>query len=625
MGFRPVDPLYHSSGIPVPGAARYGHGMSFGNEFILIGAALVALSILAGMFSSRLGAPLLLVFLGLGMLAGEDGPGGIPFNNFDATYLVGSVALAIILFDGGLRTPRSVFRIALWPALSLATVGVIVTAAIAAAVAVYALGMTPLQGFLIGASVAPTDAAAVFILLHAGGTEIGRRVSATLEVESGANDPMAIFLTIAAVHLLGHPGVSQTSPLGLGQFALEFLREMGGGAVIGLAGGYALLGLINRVEIAAGLYPILAAAGGLIIFAGAQSLEASGFLAIYLAGLILGNHRHRAHAVISRFHDGLAWLAQISMFLMLGLLVAPHDLLDGLAGTAALSLTLIFVARPVAVALSLLPFRFTWREKAFIAWVGLRGAVPIFLASIPVIAGLPHGMQYFDIAFVIVLSSLLVQGWTVAPAARLLGLVLPPAPEAPARQEIELPTSVDRDAAGWRVAPASPALLQPYAKLHLPPRTRILAVIRDGALLDRTTLARLHVDDYVIALVPPEQMIALDALFSTPPRRRHRISAPELGEFVLDAAVRLGEVCSLYGVPFEPVYYDRTLADFMTLRLGPDVVVGDRVKIADIELVVRELRKDKIAKVGLEIEPEAERLPILRLWRRVVNLVRAGA
>lgn len=588
--------------------------MQFGNEFILIGAALVALSIIAGMFSSRLGAPLLLVFLALGMLAGENGPGGIPFSDFHVTYVVGSIALAIVLFDGGLRTPRQVFRIALWPALSLATIGVIVTAVVAAAVAVYALNMRPLEGFLVGATVAPTDAAAVFLLLHARGTEIGRRVSATLEVESGANDPMAIFLAVAAVDLLLHPNVPPSW-----QLAVDFIREMGGGAVIGIAGGYALVALINRVEVAGGLYPILAASGALIIFAGAQSLDASGFLAVYLAGLILGNHRHRAHSVISRFHDGLAWLSQIVMFLMLGLLVTPKDLLDGLSGTVLLGLALIFVARPLAVWLSLVPFRFTWRERAFMAWVGLRGAVPIFLASIPVIAGLPNGTQYFNIAFVVVLSSLLIQGWTVAPAARLLGLVLPPAPEAPARHDIELPASIDRDAAGWRVAPASPALLQSFAKLALPQRSRIIAVIRDGALMDRDRLERLHVDDYVIALVPPEQMIVFDTLFSTPARRRPRITAPELGEFVLDATVRLGQVCNMYGVPFEPVYYDQTLADFMNIRLEDSVVVGDRVKIGDIELVVRELHKDRITKVGLEVEPESERLPILRLWRRLTG------
>lgn len=593
--------------------------MHFGNEFILIGAALVCLSIIAGMFSSRLGAPLLLVFLALGMLAGEDGLGRIQFDNFELAYLVGSMALAIILFDGGLRTPRSMVRLALWPAISLSIIGVAVTAGIAAAVAVYVLDMTPLQGFLVGATVAPTDAAAVFLLLHARGTEISRRVSATLEVESGANDPMAIFLTIVAVDLLMRPVAPGPWELGL-----EFIKQMGGGAAIGILGGYALLSLINRLEIAAGLYPILAIAGALLIFAGAQSLGASGFLAVYLAGLVVGNNRHRAHAVISRFHDGLAWLAQIVMFLLLGLLVTPHDLLDIASGTAALSLALILVARPAAVWISLVPFRFSWREKAFIAWVGLRGAVPIFLASIAVIAGLPNGTLYFDIAFVVVLSSLVIQGWTVAAAARVLGLELPPPPDVPDRQGIDLPTSVDREAAGWRVSPAAPALSYTYDRLPLPKRTRIIAVIRDGVLMDRTKLERLQVDDYILALVPPEQMITLDTLFSTPVKRRRPQAAPELGEFVLDATVRLGQVCGMYGVPFEPLDFDKTLADFLKLRLGTNVVVGDRVKIGDIELVVRELRKDQVVKVGLEIEPEAERLPILRFWRRVVSLWRSS-
>jgi cell volume regulation protein A len=589
----------------------------FGNEFILVGAALVVLAIIAGMFSSRLGAPLLLVFLGLGMVAGEDGL-GIEFSDFHATYLVGSMALAVILFDGGLRTPRATFRIALWPALSLATIGVVVTALIAGAIAVHALAMTPLQGFLVGATVASTDAAAVFILLHARGTEIAKRVSATLELESGINDPMAIFLTVIAVEWLLQPDFAMS-----GRTLLSFALQMGGGALIGVVGGYALLQLINRVEIAAGLYPILAVAVTLIIFAGAQSLNASGFLAVYLAGLILGNHRHRAHAVISRFHDGLAWLAQIVMFLMLGLLVTPSDLFHGLSGEVVLAVSLILVARPVAVWLGLAPFRFTWREKSFIAWVGLRGAVPIFLASIPVIAGVPDGHNYFNVAFVVVLFSLVIQGWTVGRAARVLGLELPPPPDAPERQDIELPTTIDREAAGWAVAQGSPALAARYGDLHLPKRTRIIAVIRDGTLMNRATLERLEVGDYIIALVPPEQVIALDKLFSTPIERRGRPSA-ELGEFVFEASVRLGQVCNMYGVPFEPLDHGKSLADFLHDRLGQNVVVGDRVKIGEVELIVHEMQKNRIAKVGLEVEPEAERLPILRFWNRVRGILRGA-
>jgi cell volume regulation protein A len=284
---------------------------------------------------------------------------------------------------------------------------------------------------------------------------------------------------------------------------------------------------------------------------------------------------------------------------------------------------LILVARPTAVWLSLIPFRFSWREKAFIAWVGLRGAVPIFLASIPVLAGVRNGTLYFDIAFVVVLSSLVIQGWTVSAAARILGLELPPPPDVPERQGIDLPATVDREAAGWRVAPASPALNYTYARLPLPKRSRIIAVIRDGALMDRTKLERLQVDDYVLALVPPEQMIALDTLVSTPIKRRRPHAAPELGEFVLDATVRLGQVCGMYGVPFEPLDFDKTLADFLKMRLGNNIVVGDRVKIGDIELVARELRKDQVVKIGLEIEPESERLPILRFWRRVVGMWRS--
>jgi cell volume regulation protein A len=580
-------------------------------QIILLSAALVSLSILAGMFSSRLGAPLLLVFLGLGMLAGEDGPGGIVFSDFSLTYLVGSVSLAIILFDGALRTPRATFRIAMWPALSLATVGVVVTAVIAGAVAVLVLGLTPLEGFLVGATVASTDAAAVFLLLHKRGTELKKRVSATLEIESGINDPMAVFLTIACVELLLKPELAVTWHV-----AASFVIQMGGGAIIGVGGGYALLWLINRIEIASGLYPILAGSCALVVFSGAQIVDASGFLAVYLAGLVLGNHRHRAQAVIARFHDGLAWLAQIAMFLLLGLLVTPSALLDRLAGELIIAVALLLVARPVAVWLCLLPFRFTWQEKAFIAWVGLRGAVPIFLASIPVLFGVPRGMAYFNVAFVVVLFSLVVQGWTVTKAATLLGLELPPPPEPVERLEIELPTGTDREAGGWRVVATSPALAVPFQELSLPKRTRIISVIRDGTLMNRATLERLAVDDYVIALSPPEQTLALDKLFA--PR-----AAPGgeggLGEFVVGAETTLGRVCGLYGVPFEPLDRDKTLAEFLTMRLGETVVVGDRVRVGAMELVVRDVEKDHIAKVGLEFEPETERLPILRLWRRLTG------
>jgi cell volume regulation protein A len=504
----------------------------------------------------------------------------------------------------------------MWPAVSLATIGVLVTAIVAGAVASWLLGIGWLGGLLVGATIASTDAAAVFLLLHARGTELSKRVSATLELESGMNDPMAIFLTIACIELLTRPSIG----MGASHVVMIFMMQMIGGAAIGIAGGYALLWLINRIEIAAGLYPILAAAVALIVFSGAQMIEASGFLAVYLAGLVLGNNRHRAQQVISRFHDGLAWLAQISMFLLLGLLVTPSALLKHWQAELAIALALIFVARPLAAFLALAPFRFSWREKAFIAWVGLRGAVPIFLASIPVIANVNDGMLYFNIAFVVVITSLLIQGWTVAPAARFLGLELPPTPEPSDRQGIDLPLSADREAASWRVAPQSPALEHRFAELPLPRRTRVIAVIRDGSVMNRESLEKLESEDYVIALAPPQHVIALDRLFSTPLSDRSS-SIGSLGDFVFAGDVSIGRLCGMYGLPFEPLMLDDSLDEFLRMRLGGSAVVGDRVPIGTVELIVREVDRGHVTKVGLAIEPPTERLPALRLLGRLWSMV----
>src|SRR5271154_775993 len=450
--------------------------MEASHQLILLGAALVLLSIFAGLFSARFGAPLLLVFLGLGMLAGEDGPGGIRFNDFQAAYLIGSVALAVILFDGGLRAERDAVRRALLPSLTLATVGVIVTAAIVGLVAVAAFGVSWPQGLLIGATVASTDAAAVVSLLHLRKLDIHARVSATLEVESGINDPMAIFLTVLLVELLFRSHASFDV-----HALVLFATEMGGGTAIGVLGGYLLLWLVNRLDAASGLYPILALAGAVFLFGGARTVGASGFLAVYLAGLILGNHRHRATQVIERFLDGFAWLSQIVLFLMLGLLVTPSALAPMLGPSLVIATALMLVARPVAVALCLLPFRYTAPEIAFISWVGLRGAVPIFLAIIPVLAGLPDAAMFFGVAFIVVLISLILQGWTVATAARTFDLDVPPLQQA-SRLDIELPGRLgdENTVAGYRVEARSRAASKAVDALPLPPTASILVVIRDG-------------------------------------------------------------------------------------------------------------------------------------------------
>jgi potassium/hydrogen antiporter len=360
------------------------------HQLILLGSVLVLLSIFAGVFSARLGAPLLLVFLGLGMLAGGEGPGGILFRDFHAAYLIGSIGLAIILFDGGLRTDPTDVRRALWPSLALATIGVIVTAAIVGMAMTLLFSTSWPRGLLVGAIVSPTDAAAISALLHLRRLELRARVAATLEVESGINDPISVLLTVLLVGLLLAP-----APLAESYIAALLAREVAGGAAFGLGGGYLLLALINRLEATSGLYPILALAGATALFGAAQTAGASGFLAVYLAGLIIGTHRHRATQVINQAFDAFAWLSQIVLFLMLGLLVTPSTLVPMLGPSLAVAVVLMLVARPVAVALCLLPFRYTAPEIAFISWVGLRGAVPIFLAVIPVLAGLLDAAVFF--------------------------------------------------------------------------------------------------------------------------------------------------------------------------------------------------------------------------------------
>ena len=391
--------------------------MAASHNIILIAGVLCLFAILAGLFSARIGTPLLLVFIAVGMLAGEDGPGRIRFDDFEVAYLTGSIALAAILFQGGLGTERHMIRQALWPSAALATVGVAISAGIVGAAARWLFGFSWPEAFLLGAVTAPTDAAAVSVLLRLSRAAVPSRVTAALEVESGLNDPMSVFLTVGLVEVLVSP-----HGLPLEDAALLFLKEMGGGAVIGLASGYALQWLFKRLKTERSIFPVVAVASALAIFGGAQVLGASGFLAIYLAGVITGNSDHAAREIVASFFEALSWLAQIVLFLMLGLLVTPHELPPLILPALAVTAVLILLARPTGVAVCLLPFRWRPREAAFISWVGLRGAVPIYLTIIPLLAGARAGQEMFNIVFVVVIVSVAVQGWTITPAARLLRL-----------------------------------------------------------------------------------------------------------------------------------------------------------------------------------------------------------
>jgi NhaP-type Na+/H+ and K+/H+ antiporter len=404
------------------------------NELILVGGALGMVAIFAGLISRRIGAPLLLVFLALGMLEGEDGPGGIIFDDFRFAYLIGSIALAVILFEGGLKTGLPTFRRALVPALLLATVGVAATAGIVGAAAHWLGGVPLAPALLLGAAVAPTDAAAVASLLRSARLAVPERVLALLEVESGLNDPMSIFLTLVLMGVL-----RASTPLSAGHAALMFLEEMAGGAAFGLAGGWLLRGMFRRLRLDGTLAPILGLTGCFTLFGAAQVAGTSGFLAIYLAGVVAATGRHATRDAIEHFFEAMAWLSQIVLFLMLGLLVTPHELVPLIPRAIGVALVLIFIARPAAVFACLAPLGFHPRESAFASWVGLRGAVPIYLTIVPVLADPARGGVLFGVVFVIVIASLVIQGWSIPLVGRLLGYARTAEGGATAPREAESP------------------------------------------------------------------------------------------------------------------------------------------------------------------------------------------
>jgi cell volume regulation protein A len=391
--------------------------MDGGAHILLTLSGLLLIALAAAAAGERVGAPLLLVFLAVGVLAGPEGPGGLVLDDPDAAFTAASAALAVILVDGGLRTRPDALSLGLRPGLVLATFGTVLTAAITALAASAAFGLGWRESLLIGAIVSSTDAAAVFALIGGGGAKVRQRLSATLEVESGVNDPVAVFLTVALAGMLAHPETESV---------LGFLSELGweamGGLVIGVGAGRALAGITPRLRLAPGLRPILILAAGLFAFALAQALGASGFLAAYVCGVA---HARRDKGVVeaeARALDGFAWLAQLLLFLTLGLLATPSHIVVVAGPALAVALALTLIARPIAVFLSLAPFRFSRNEQLFAAWAGLRGATPIFLGLAPVALGTPNASLYFSVAFVAVGVSLVAQGWTTGAAARLLGV-----------------------------------------------------------------------------------------------------------------------------------------------------------------------------------------------------------
>ncbi len=565
----------------------------------LIGALMLVISIMLSPLSSRLGMPVLLIFLVVGMMMGEDGPGGLLFDDFELAFLIANLALGVILLDGGMRTRAETFRVGLRPALILASFGVFLTAAGAGLVAWWVFDLHWLTALLIGAIISSTDAAAVFSLLQGRGLHLNERVSATLEIESGSNDPMAIFLTLMLVTMIEAGGASE------GWMALVMLvKQFGIGSVVGVAGGFIVVEMANRIRLTPSLYPLLVVAAGIMVFSGTNALGGSGFLAIYLTGVIIGNRPVRMMPMILQVHDGLAWLAQLCLFLMLGLLVTPSELLPLAGGGLILAFALIFLIRPITIMATLWPFGFNRRELGFISWVGLRGAVPIVLALFPIIADIPQAQLIFHVAFFIVLVSLVVQGTTMAPLARKLRLEVPTGEDPYRRLPLDVPAAGDHELMLFPLKGDAWKTPRSLGQLRLPDNTAIAGVFRKRTCHQPTPDMEVCTGDVLAMFATPAVLPELGKALSGRHAPRYLAERAFFGDFVLNGDALLGDVEQVYGIEFDELPPELSLAECFARRTKGHPVVGDKVKLGPVTLVARATEADRVTKVGLKMDNE---------------------
>ena len=562
--------------------------MDAANTLILVCGFLLVVSILAGIISNRLGAPILLVFLVVGMLAGTDGVLGLSFDSPNIAFFIGSIALVIILFDGGMRTNPERFRVALWPAISLATIGVALTCTLVATTAVYLFDLPWTAALLIGAILSSTDAAAVFGIFQSQGLQIKERVGATLEIESGSNDPMAVILTL-----------TMTSAAASGEFSAWYHMvgnvawQLAGGLAMGWLAGRALIIAARKLPLSFSFLPLLAIASAVMIYALTAFLGASGFLAVYLMGFVIGNSRLPQLVHILHVQDGLAWLSQISMFLILGLLVTPSHVVQYLPVAVGVAFTLIFVARPIAVLVSLLPFSFPWREQVFISWVGLRGAVPIILALFPWLSGVEQQELYFDVAFVVVLISLIIQGWTIAPVARWLQLEVPKRPE-PA-QRMPLASVSSREALevwSYPIDKDSPACDHAWKELKLTAPATFVGVIRDGDWLQPETQPIVREGDVLLVTATVKDIDEVSRILASGGKGMQMSDKGFFGDFTLRGDLTIAELASVYPAgDVDESILSMTLNDHFKDKFHRRVVIGDSLIIGALTVTVRSLNK----------------------------------
>ncbi|WP_445151488.1 potassium/proton antiporter [Baekduia sp. Peel2402] len=482
-------------------------------ERILIVGALLSAGLLASLVASRVRVPGLVLFLGVGMLVGSDGTGWIDFNDYEVARTVGIVALTLILFEGGLAAGLPEIRPVLAPALALAIVGTVVTAVVTGLVAAWLFDFSTTEGLLVGAIVAGTDGAAIFALLR--GSTLRRRLARTLEGESGLNDPVAVLLVLGFIHHLQNPDYGLLDFIGL------FAQQLAIGAVVGVAVGYVFSFALREARLTtAGLYPVATLASVALAFGIADVAHGSGFLAVYLVGLSLGTATIPAKQTIATFHEGMAWVAQLSMFLVLGLLIFPSDL-GGVAfeGTV-LALVLVFLARPIATVLCTAPFGFNWREQTVLGWAGLKGAVPVVLATFPVIDGIPRSHEFFNIVFFVVLLSTILQGTTFEPLAKRLGVTTDdPALPRPLAESGTI-RRLGAEVLEFPVAPDDAIVGLAVRDLGLPREAVINVIVREGQAIPPRGSTRVQAGDRLHVLYREEtsrQLVSLTSSWRTGP------------------------------------------------------------------------------------------------------------
>lgn len=566
---------------------------------ILLLGILVLVATLSSKLSSRAGLPLLVLFIGIGMLAGSEGLLGIEFTDFTLTHAVGTVALILILFDGGLQTSMDAIRRTAVPAGVLATLGVIVTAGLLGLSAWYFLDIPLAYGLLFGSIVGSTDAAAVFAALRSSGLSLRPRLASILEIESGSNDPMAVLLTIACLESI------RGDLSGATDLALFLTRQIGIGVVVGWAVGRGLVPTINRIRLSAtGLYPMLTLGGAFLSFGAAAALGGSGFLAAYITGIVLGNHKIALRRDLRRFHDGLAWLGQIGMFVILGLLSFPSQVREAWPQGLLLAAILMFVARPVTVALCLAPLRFDWREILFASWAGLRGAVPIILGIYPLLFAIDYAAAIFNLVFFVVLVSVSIQGWTLRPLARLLNVAIAAAPPPPVTVEVTSLHDVDADIVSYLVKPGARAANHRLDELGLPAEMAVALVERKGEMVVPRGSTVILPGDHVFVTLRPRLRWLVDHVFSP------EGSSPILAQPV-DGATTLAELQARHGLPL-PGDPEMTLAAFLQQHLQRPATRGDEVELGMLRFTILDTdRNGTIRDVRLDLAaiPRADEAP----------------